>query len=369
MKKLTFLTIAALSISTMAFSQYKYEFTVVKENPATPVKNQASTGTCWCFATGSFIESELLRMGKGEFDLSEMYIVRKNYNRRIDDNYLRRGKGNIGPGSVSHMYTYIMNQYGLVPEEVYSGINYDSPTHNHGALGKYIQENCKVSVELKKRIPTELQEGILDAYLGKVPEKFTYKGKEYTPESFYKSLGLNAADYVEITSFTHHPFYQQIPVEIPDNWDYAQYYNVPLNEMMAIIDNAINTGYTVAWDGDVSEKGYAFQHNIAINTAENIKGEKEGLPGRYKEIPVTQESRQAGFESFTTTDDHLEHITGIAKDQEGAKYYKVKNSWGTQRNGTGYHYMSEDFIKGKTIAVMVHKNAIPKEIKAKLGIK
>jgi C1A family cysteine protease len=154
MKKLTLLTIAALSVSTMAFSQYKYEFTVVKENPATPVKNQASTGTCWCFATGSFIESELLRMGKGEFDLSEMYIVRKNYNRRIDDNYLRRGKGNIGPGSVSHMYTYIMNQYGLVPEEVYSGINYDSPTHNHGDLGKYIQENCKVSVELKKRMPT-----------------------------------------------------------------------------------------------------------------------------------------------------------------------------------------------------------------------
>ncbi|MEF9932029.1 MAG: C1 family peptidase, partial [Bacteroidales bacterium] len=214
MKKLTTLTIAALCISTMAFSQYKYEFTVVKENPATSVKNQASTGTCWCFATNSFIESELIKMGKGEFDLSEMYVVRKNYNRRIDDNYLRRGKGNIGPGSVSHMYTHVMDNYGLVPEEVYNGINYDSPTHNHGDLSKYIKENCKVSVELKKRMPTEILEGILDGYLGKVPAKFTYKGKEYTPETFYKSLGLNASDYVEITSFTHHPFYQQIPVEI-----------------------------------------------------------------------------------------------------------------------------------------------------------
>lgn len=368
MKKLTTLTLAALCISNMAFAQYKYEFTVVKENPATSVKNQASTGTCWSFATNSFIESELLRMGKGEYDLSEMFIVRKNYNTRIDDNYIRKGKGNIGQGSVSHMYTKMMDEYGLIPEEVYNGINYDSPTHSHGALTKYIQTICATSVEMKKRIPEELLEGLFDAYLGKVPEKFTYKGKEYTPQSFYKSLGLNASDYVEITSFTHHPFYQQIPVEIPDNWDHALYYNVPLNEMMAILDNAINTGYTVAWDGDVSEKGYAFTHHVALNTEEDIRKASE-LKERVKEIPVDQAVRQAGFENFTTTDDHLEHIVGIAKDQEGAKYYKVKNSWGTQRNGTGYHYFSEDYMKGKTIALMVHKNAIPKEIKAKLGIK
>lgn len=366
MKKLTTLLIAALCVSSMSFAQYKYEFTVVKQNPATPVKNQAKTGTCWCFATGSFIESELLRMGKGEHDLSEMYIVRKNYNKRIDDNYLRRGKGNIGPGSVSHMYINAMDKNGLLPEEVYNGINYDSPTHNHGDLNKYLKEICNTSVELKKRIPAELLEGLLDAYLGKVPEKFTYKGKEYTPQSFYKSLGLNAADYVELTSFTHHPFYQQVPLEIPDNWDHALYYNVPLNELMAVIDNAINTGYTVAWDGDVSEKGYAFQNQIALSTDQDIRGE---IKERVKEIPVTQESRQAAFENFTTTDDHLEHITGIAKDQEGAKYYLTKNSWGTERNGTGYHYMSEDYIKGKTTGILVHKNAIPKEIKAKLGIK
>ncbi len=367
MRKLTTLTITALlCLGTTAFAQYKYEFTTVKENPATSVKNQASTGTCWCFATGSFIESELIRMGKGEHDLSEMYIVRKNYNRRIDDNYLRRGKGNIGPGSVSHMYTYLMDKFGLIPEEVYNGINYDSPTHNHGDLSKYIKENCKLSVELKKRMPEEITEGILDAYLGKVPEKFTYKGKEYTPESFYKSLGIKASDYVEITSFTHHPFYQQIPVEVPDNWDHALYYNVPLDVMMEILDNAINKGYTVAWDGDVGEKGYAFTQHIALNTKEEIK---KGIKERVKEIPVTQEVRQAGFENFTTTDDHLEHITGIATDQEGEKYYIVKNSWGTERNGTGYHYFSVDYVKAKTIALMVNKNAIPKDIRAKLGIK
>ena len=368
MKKLLSLTIAALCLSSAAYSQYSYDFTVVKENPATPVKNQASTGTCWCFATTSFIESEIMRMGKGEHDLSEMYIVRGNYSIRMDDNYLRRGRGNIGPGSVSHMLTKVMDKNGLLPEEVYDGINYDSKTHSHGAFSQYIAANSELAVKQKKRMPEEIKNGIFDAFLGEVPETFTYKGKEYTPKSFYKSLGLNASDYVEITSFTHHPFYTQVPVEIPDNWDHALYYNVPLNELMQIVDNAINSGYTVAWDGDVSEKGYNFTQHIALNTDENLRSAKT-IEKRYEELPVTQESRQKGFESFTTTDDHLEHIVGVAKDQEGVKYYKTKNSWGTKRNGTGYHFMSENYIKAKTIAVMVHKNAIPKVLKAKLGIK
>lgn len=368
MKKITSLLILALCVSSLSFAQYKYEFTTVKVNPATPVKNQSKTGTCWSFATTSFIESELLRMGKGEHDLSEMYIVRKNYDRRMADNYLREGNGNIGPGSVSHLYMYAMDKYGLIPEEFYHGINYNSETHNHSKLSEYVRILSEEAVKNKERIPVALQEGLFDAFLGKVPEKFTYKGKEYTPESFYKSLGINASDYVEITSFSHHPYYELIPLEIPDNWDHALYYNVPLDDFMAIMDYAIDKGYTIAWDGDVSEKSFDFNRNkIALNTPDSLRNVT--LEKRVIEEPVTEASRQAGFENFSTTDDHLMHITGIAKDQEGTKYYITKNSWGTERNGTGYLNMSENFVKAKTIAILVNKNSIPKEIKAKLGIK
>ena len=218
MRKALFIAAALLCMGTSLSAQYKYEFTVVKENPATPVKNQASTGTCWCFATNSFIESELLRMGKGEYDLSEMFIVRNNYITRIKDNYYRRGRGNIGQGSIAHMYINEMVKNGLMTEEAYNGINYDSPTHNHGDLQKWVQAISKNAVEMKKPIPQEILDGMLDAYLGKVPEKFTYKGKEYTAKSFYQSLGLKASDYVEITSFTHHPFDDWFVLEVLQIW-------------------------------------------------------------------------------------------------------------------------------------------------------
>ena len=375
-KKLTIAMFTALAaITTFAQTDsvtaeptYEYKFTIVKEHPATPVKDQAKTGTCWCFAMTSFMESELLRIGKGEYDLSEMFVVRHNYVRRIKDNILRRGRGNVGPGSIAHMYTWVMKNAGLLPEEVYNGINYESEKHNHTDLNTWIKAINATAVEMKKPLPQEIVDGVLDAYLGKVPEKFTYKGKEYTVESFYKSLGLNADDYVEITSFTHHPFYEKVMVEVPDNWDYALMYNVPLDEMMQIIDNAINTGYTVAWDGDLSEPGYAFKHHVAVNTKEDINSQKT-LKAKAKEENVTQESRQKGFETFATVDDHLEHITGVAKDQDGVKYYKTKNSWGTEGNGTGYHYISEEYVKGKTISILVHKNSIPKAIRKKLDIK
>lgn len=367
---LTMLFAAAVGGNVMAQdSEFEYKFTVVKENPATSVKNQASTGTCWCFATTSFMESELLRKGKGEFDLSEMFIVRNNYIRRMQDNYYRRGKGNVSQGSIAHMVLWVMDNKGWMPEEVYDGINYDSPTHSHGDLAKWVSTISQTSVDMKKPIPAEIMDGVLDAYLGEVPEKFTYKGKEYTAESFYDYLDLDVDDYVEITSFTHHPFYEQIPVEVPDNWDHQMMYNLPLDEFMAVIDNAINTGYTVAWDGDVSEPGYAFQRHVAVNVKENLGSAQTMLAAKPVEIPVTQESRQKGYENFSTTDDHLEHITGIATDQDGVKYYKTKNSWGTERNGTGYHYLSEEYVKAKTIFVLVHKDSIPKAIKSKLGIK
>lgn len=380
----------AFSVST-AFGQ-GYQFTEVVTVPATPVKNQAATGTCWCFATTSFMESELLRMGKGTYDLSEMFIVRQKYMNQLQDNYLRRGNGNIGQGSLSHTFMNAYRQVGIVPEEVYTGINYDSERHNRSEMVRYMHAIADVAVKTKQRSPEydKLIANLFDTYLGKLPEKFTYKGKEYTPKSFAESLGLNMDDYIELTSFTHHPYYVKFDVEVPDNWEHSLMYNLPLDEMMETVDYALTNGYTVCWDGDVSEKGFSFTNGVAINPevkkVEDLSntdrarfeklGEKERLEEVFKferpypEIKVTPEVRQAGFESFVTTDDHLMHVTGITKDQNGTKYYITKNSWGTDRNKFGgYLNMSESFVRAKTIYVMVHKDAIPKAIKIKLGIK
>ena len=380
-----------LAFSASAFGQ-GYQFTEVVTVPATPVKNQAATGTCWCFATTSFMESELLRMGKGTYDLSEMFIVRQKYMNQLQDNYLRRGDGNIGQGSLSHTFMNAYRQVGIVPEEVYTGINYDSERHNHSEMVRYLHALADVAVKTKARSPEyyKLVDNLFDTYLGKLPEKFTYKGKEYTPKSFAESLGLNMDDYIELTSFTHHPYYVKFDVEVPDNWEHSLMYNLPLDEMMETVDYALKNGYTVCWDGDVSGKGFSFTNGVAINPevkkVEDLSntdrarfeklGEKERLEEVFKferpypEINVTPEVRQAGFESFVTTDDHLMHLTGITKDQDGTKYYITKNSWGTDRNKFGgYLNMSESFVRAKTIYVMVHKDAIPKAIKAKLGIK
>ena len=389
MKSLILSCMLAFSASA-AFGQ-GYQFTEVVTVPATPVKNQAATGTCWCFATTSFMESELLRMGKGTYDLSEMFIVRQKYMNQLQDNYLRRGDGNIGQGSLSHTFMNAYRQVGIVPEEVYTGINYDSERHNHSEMVRYMHAIADVAVKTKARSPEyyKLVDNLFDTYLGKLPEKFTYKGKEYTPKSFAESLGLNMDDYIELTSFTHHPYYVKFDVEVPDNWEHSLMYNLPLDEMMETVDYALTSGYTVCWDGDVSEKGFSFTNGVAINPevkkVEDLSntdrarfeklGEKERLEEVFKferpypEINVTPEVRQAGFESFVTTDDHLMHVTGITKDQNGTKYYITKNSWGTDRNKFGgYLNMSESFVRAKTIYVMVHKDAIPKGITAKLHL-
>ena len=376
--------------SAMTFAQ-GYQFTEEVRVPTTPVKNQASTGTCWCFATTSFMESELLRMGKGTYDLSEMFIVRQKYMNQLQDNYLRRGRGNIGQGSLSHTFMNAFRQVGIVPEEVYSGINYDSKTHNHVELAKYMKAIATTAIDMKKRSPEyfELINSLFDIYMGQLPEKFTYQGKEYTPKSFAESLGLNMDDYIELTSFTHHPYYEAFELEVPYNWEHARMYNLPLDELIAVTDHALRNGYTVCWDGDVSEKGFSFKNGVAINpevkkiedysTTDRARFEKmdegERLEEVYKfekpfpEVQVTPEIRQEGFEAFVTTDDHLMHLTGIAKDQNGTKYYITKNSWGTERNTFGgYLNMSESFVRAKTIYIMVHKDAIPKEIRAKLEL-
>lgn len=368
-----------------------YQFKDEVKVPATSVKNQASTGTCWCFATTSFMESELLRMGKGEYDLSEMFIVRQKYLNQMKDNYLRRGRGNVGQGSLSPSWMTAFNQVGIVPEEVYHGINYESDRHNHGELASYVESISETAVKLKKNSPEyqELANSLMDIYLGKVPEKFTYKGKEYTPKSFAQSLGLNMDDYVSLTSFTHQPYYQAFEVEVPDNWEHARMYNLPLDEMMDVMDYALKNGYSVCWDGDVSEKGFSFVNGVAINpevnnvddyaTTDRARFEKmaprERLEEVYKfehpypEIQVTPEVRQEGYETFVTTDDHLMHITGITRDQNNTKYYITKNSWGTERNAFGgYLNMSESFVRAKTIYIMVHKDALPESVKKHLGL-
>ena len=368
-----------------------YKFETVVSVKTTPVKNQASTGTCWCFATTSFMESELLRMGKGEYDLSEMFIVRQKYLNQVKDNFLRHGEGNVGPGSLSHTWMNAYRIAGIVPEEVYNGINYNSDRHNHKELSAYMMALAQAEVKLKQHSPEfdKLINSTLDTYLGAVPEKFTYKGKEYTPQTFANSLGLNMDDYVELTSFTHHPYYEKMIVEVHDNWEHFQQYNLPLDEMIQVMDYALNHGFTVDWDGDVSEKGFSHKNGVAINpetgkvedyastdrarfeamTPDQRLAEIYKFEKPYPEVKVTPEIRQQGFETYVTTDDHLMHITGIVKDQNGTKYYITKNSWGTDRNTFGgYLNMSESYVKAKNIYVMVHKDAIPKEIRQKLGI-
>ncbi len=367
-----FLLLSLFCISLNSQTQTIYKFETVKDIPVTSVKDQANTGTCWCFATVSFLEAELLRQGKGEYDLSEMFIVRNNYNKRIEDNYLRRGKGNIGPGSIAHMAINVMRDNGLMPESAYSGINYDSPRHNHTELGMYLKAIANVSIELQNRSPEyyEIMNNLFDSYLGKLPEDFTYNGKNYTAKSFADELGLNPDDYVEITSFSHHPFYQQVPLEIPDNWDYQLLYNVPLDDMMAIINNAMNKGYTVAWDGDLTRNCFNHSRGVAINPKPEDRAEAAKLEKIFPEMEVTQEVRQKDFESFKTVDDHLMHLTGMVKDQNGTIFYKTKNSWGVGRNEElgGYLNISESYIRMRTISILVNKNAIPKEIRKKLNI-
>ncbi len=384
-------TLASLLLA-MSVSAQTYDFTVTDSVAVTPVKNQASSGTCWCFATTSFVESELLRKGKGEHDLSEMFIVRQKLLNQLNDNYLRRGRGNIGQGSLSHTFLNAYNQAGIVPEEVYSGINYDSPRHNHGELMAMLEAVAGVAVKAKKRSPQydKIVSNVLDTYLGPVPETFTYHGKTYTPKSFASSLGIDPSDYVELTSFTHHPYYEAFELEVPDNWEHARQYNLPLDELMEVIDGAIKNGYSVCWDGDVSERGFQFRHGAAIipdvkdlsrySAADSAAfaqlTEAQRLDSvfafrrPYPEIVVTPEIRQEGFETFVTTDDHLMHITGLAKDQNGTKYYVTKNSWGTDRNDFGgYLNMSESFVRAKTIYVMMHKDALPSALRKRLGIR
>jgi len=354
----------------------QYEFTMIKEVKTTPVKNQAKTGTCWSFAAMSFIETELIRMGKGEHILSPMWNVRYTYLPKAI-NYVRYdGSTNFGMGGQAHDVINVIREHGFVPLEIYSGMNINEDEYDNGELDAVLKAILDAVNKGKKLTPRwrDVIESTLNVYLGIPPKEFTYQGKTYTPKGFADSLGFNPEDYIELTSYSHHPFYSKFDLEIPDNWTKDKYYNVPIDELILIIDNAIANGYSVAWDGDVSEKEFDKKNGYAIVPIKEVseeadKDEEDKDEQPIQEKVITQEMRQETFDNHTTTDDHLMHITGIAEDQTGAKFYYTKNSWGTKdKKYGGYWYMSLPYVRLKTIAIMVHKDAIPPEIKTKLGM-
>lgn len=385
-------TLGLLSLNTVAQEPKKEEgfvFSTVKENPITSIKNQNRSSTCWSFSSLAFLESELLRQGKGEYDLSEMFVVHHTMADRAERYVRLHGDNSFSPGGSFYDVVYCMNNYGLVPQEAMNGIMYGDtlPVHNELDAVAEAYVNAIAKGKLTKLTPVWMNglNAIYDTYLGKCPEKFSYKGKEYTPLTFAKSLGLNADDYVSLTSYTHHPFYKKFAIEIQDNWRNAESWNLPIDEFMTVIENAVNNGYTVAWGSDVSEDGFT-RDGIAVVPQMNrtdLTGSdmarwtgltmadkrKELTSKPMPEMDITQEMRQKAFNNWETTDDHGMLIYGMAKDQNGKEYYMVKNSWGTNNKYKGTWYASKSFVKYKTMNILVHKDALPKEIAKKLGFK
>lgn len=361
--------------------------------PSSPVEDQHRSGTCWSFAGTSFLQSEMMRLGKPDVNLSEMFIVWHTYAEKARKHVRLHGNLNFSAGGAFHDVTNMISKYGVVPESVYDGLKYGEDKHVHGEMDRVLREYVDAVVENKNRkLSTAWHDAftqILDTYLGEIPQKFEYEGRTYTPLSFADNyVGLNMNDYVEITSFTHHPFYSKFVLEIPDNWSWDKMYNVPLNELEEIIDYSLENGFTIAWASDVSEKGFATGNKgIAVLPAAPEKDMSdaeisrwEALPERerenelYKlekpvpELDVTQEMRQIAFDNFQTTDDHGMHIIGKAKDSRGKTFYKVKNSWGDYNMHNGYFYASKPYVSYKTMCIMVHKDAIPPGIREKLNL-
>ena len=369
-----------------------YRFTDTKIIPTTAVKDQSRSGTCWCFSTLSFLESEILRAGGPAMHLSEMWIVRHSFMDKAEKYVRMHGSLNFAEGGASHDVTAA---HGIVPFEVYPGLNYGTEKPDFHELSvvlkAYLDAVVKTGDKSGKALSTAWKRGfdaILDEYFGPLPETFTYEGKEYTPETFAAQLPIDLDNYIDISSFTHHPFYTQFIIEVPDNWMWGTVYNVPLDEMMQIIDHALEQGYTVSWGTDVSEKGFSRTKAIGIvpeADTESMSGteaerwgkltdkEKEAALYKFdkpgKERTITQQMRQTAFDNYETTDDHGMLIMGTATDQAGNRYYKVQNSWNVLPPYDGFWYFSRPFVAYKTTSIMVNKQALPKEIARKLGLK
>lgn len=367
-----------------------FVFTDTKVIPHTSVKDQNKSGTCWCFAGTSFFEDEILRQGGDSLDLSEMFTVRQCYLDKADRFMRLYGQTNFAAGGSTADVPYVWRMYGAVPENAYPGIAYGEDKHVHGELDAVLSAYLNaVAAKPNKRISTAWRKGfeaILDAYLGPVPETFTVNGKTYTPRSYADALPIKPADYVSITSFTHHPFYESFAVEVPDNWLWYPSVNLPMEEMKQVVDNAIEKGYPVVWAADVSEGGFKWKEGFAVMPKERTAADMEGtelsrwvhlsdkerseaqfdFKGPVEEIEVTQQSRQDMFDRQETTDDHGMEIVGTATDQNGKRYYKVKNSWDTNQVYDGYLYVSEPYFLAKTVNIYVNKDAVPASIAKKI---
>lgn len=402
MKKLL-TSAAAVAVALGSFAQESADsaknepqgfiFTDVITIPSTSVKDQNKSGTCWSFAGTGFIEDYVRKVKGDSLDLSEMYTVRQCYLDKARRFVRLQGNGNFSQGGSIIDVPYVMGIYGAIPEDVYNGLNYGEAKHDHDEFSRALEAYMGAITKGRKTTTAWLQglEGILDAYLGKVPETFEYQGKTYTPKSYAESLGVNFDDFIAITSFTHHPYWKPFALEVCDNWLWAQYENVPLDVMKQIIDNALENGYTVNWAADVSEQGFKWKEGYAVlpvkKTESDLNGtelsrwvtlsdadrEKEAYkftgPSDLVEVKVTPEERQRMFENHETTDDHGMVIVGTATDQNGNKFYKVKNSWDTNHVYNGYLYVSEPYLLAKTMSFMVHKNAVPEKVKKQLNLK
>jgi len=400
MKKIMTLALVAM-LATGAQAQDKKDaenpnkpvFTTIKEMPITSIKNQNRSGTCWAYSTLSFFESEILKKSGKTYDLAEMYIANKDYMDRAWLTVRMHGDSQFSQGGSAGDVLVLLREKGVVPESAMAApgsMTGDSLANFNEFFSVMEPYVAAVSKSTAKKMSSQWAvglQGILDAYLGKCPEEFTYEGKKYTPLSFAQSLGLNWDDYVSITSFTHHPFYTDFAVEVQDNWRWERSYNVPMDEMMRIIDNALANGYTVAWGGDVSSDGFTRDGlGLAVDdkATQSLAGSDQAkwtkmTPAKKKsvidslgvkapEIVPTQELRQQEFDNWTLTDDHGMHIYGLAKDQNGKEYYMVKNSWGETGDYKGIWYMTKAFVAANTMDFLVNKNAVPKDIRKKLGI-
>ncbi|MEP7196919.1 MAG: C1 family peptidase [Saprospiraceae bacterium] len=356
-----------------------YHFTPIKINDKTSVKNQFKSGTCWIYSTHSFLESELLRMGKGEFDLSEMFVARAGYLQKAENYIHRQGATSFGQGAENHDVMNIIAEYGIVPQSVYSGFPQGQDKPVHGEIEGVLKAICDAMIKLPdgKLSPNwrRVYTAALDAYFGTPPTQFEYNGKNYTAKSFAENIGINPSNYIALSSFNHHPFYKPFILEMSDNWSQGQFMNLPIDEFVACVDNALKNGYTVIWATDVSEKTFSGKNSLALNPIQAWEDMDEADRDSLWKKPcpeklVSQEERQVGFDNLSTTDDHGMHIVGLVKDQNGSEYYLVKNSWGKDVNKKtgGYLFVSKAYFRNKTMSIMLHKNAVPKDIGKKIGL-